>query len=120
MILAQFDAPSEGLASSYFTPLILAALIYAVLFVAARVLHGRDDSRGEQAEDIGFAVVLLSGAYVAILAVVTVVSEIDLVWDMVRILAIITVFFAALILVLLVVFEFGLGRLGRARRRAGG
>ncbi len=113
MTLAQFDAPSEGLASGYFTPLILAAMAYAVLFVAARVYDGRGDSRAEQAEDLSFALILLSGGYVAILAVVAVVSEIDLIWDMLRILAIITVFFAVLLVLLLAVFELGVGRMRR-------
>jgi lysylphosphatidylglycerol synthetase-like protein (DUF2156 family) len=115
--LAQFSTPSEGLATSYFLPLILAALLYAVLFVAARVLNGRGDPRADTAEDAGFALIVLSGVYVAILAVVALASEIDLIWDMVRILAIIVVFFAALILLLLVVFERGIGGISRLRRR---
>lgn len=117
MTLAQFDAPSEGLASGYFMPLILAAVVYTVLFVVARVFDGRDDPRAGQAEDLSFALILLSGAYIAILAVVAVVSEIDLIWDMLRILAIITVFFAVLLLLLLAVFERGIGGLSRMRRR---
>jgi len=119
VIVAQFDVPSEGLSSGYFTPLILAAIVYVGLYVAARVLEGRGDKRSEKAEDLGFAVMLLSAAYVAILTVVAVASEIDLVWDMVRILGIVTVFFAGLILLLLAVFELGIGGLSRARRRAG-
>ena len=38
---------------------------------------------------------LLSGVYVAILAVVAVASESDLVWDLVRIIVIVVVFFLA-------------------------
>ena len=119
MIFAQFETAPEGLSSSYFTPLILAALVYVVLYVVARVLEGRGDERWEKAEDFGFVVMLLSAAYVVILAVLAVTSEIDLVWDMVRILAIVTAFFAILILLLLAVFELGIGGLSRARRRAG-
>ena len=117
MTLAQFETHSEGLSSGYYTPLILAGVVYAALFVAARALEGRDDSRSETAEDAGFAVMLLSGVYVAILLVVAVSSEMDLVWDLVRILVIVVVFFAALVLLLLLVFERGIGGISRVRRR---
>ena len=118
-MIAQFETPPEGLSSGYFSPLILAALVYVGLYVTARVLEGRGDERSEKAEDLGFAVMLLSGAYVAILGVVAAVSKSDLVWDMVRILAVVAVFFGGLLLVLLLVFERGIGGLSRARRRAG-
>jgi hypothetical protein len=118
--LAQFTTPSEGLSSGYYTPLIFAALVYVALFVTARVLEGRGDERSETAEDVGFVVMLLSAVYVAILAVVAVASEIDLVWDMLRIVIFIAVFFAALVLVLMLVFELGIGGISRARRRARG
>lgn len=117
MILAQ-ATPSEGLSSTYFTPLILAAVVYVALFVAGRVLSGRDDERAETVEDIGFALMLLSGVYVAILLVVALASEVDLIWDLVRIMFVVVVFFGALILVLLLVFERGIGGLSRLRRRA--
>jgi uncharacterized RDD family membrane protein YckC len=117
VILAQFETAPEGLSSTYFTPLILAGVVYAGLFVAARVLEGREDERSETAEDAGFAVMLLSGAYVAVLLVVAVLSEMDLVWDLVRILVVVIVFFAVLVLLLLLVFERAIGGITRARRR---
>ena len=120
MTLAQVETHSEGLSSGYYTPLILAGVVYAGLFIAARVLEGREDDRSETAEDLGFALMLLSAAYVAILLVVAVVSEMDLVWDLVRILVIVVVFFSALVLLLLLVFERGIGGISRARRRGGG
>ncbi len=46
--------------------------------------------------DVGFLVILLSGAYVAILGVVAITSESDLVWDLVRIIVIVAVFFLVL------------------------
>lgn len=118
MIIAQ-ATPSEGLSSAYFTPLILAAVVYVALFVAGRVLSGRGDARADTVEDIGFAVMLLSAVYVAILAVVAVASEMDLIWDLVRIMFVVVVFFGALLLVLLLIFERGIGGLSRLRRRAG-
>ena len=120
MTIAQFETQSEGLSSSYFTPLILAAVLYVALYVTARVLEGRGDERWETAEDAGFLLMLLGAAYVAILTVVAVVSETDLVWDLVRIIVVVAVFFLALILVLLLVFERGIGGLSWARRRGSG
>jgi hypothetical protein len=117
VILAQFETQSEGLASGYYTPLILAAVLYVVAYVAARVLEGRGDERWETAEDVGFLLMLLGAAYVAILAIVAVVSEPDLVWDLVRIIVVVSVFFLGLVLVLLLVFERGAGGVSRARRR---
>lgn len=118
MILAQVGAPTEGLSSSYFTPLILAAVLYVALFVATRVLDGRGDQRSELAADAAFLLMLLSAAYTAILAVVAVASEMDLIWDLVRILIVVVVFFGLLLLLLLLVFERGIGGLSRMRRRS--
>ena len=118
MTVAQVSTPAEGLSSGYFMPLILAAVLYVVLFMAGRALAGRGDERSETADDIGFVVMLLSAVYVAILAVVAVVSEMDLVWDLVRILFVVIAFFGGLLLFLLVVFERGIGGLSRMRRRA--
>ena len=120
MILGQFETHSEGLSSGYYTPLILAAVVYVALFVTARVLEGRGDARSETAEDAGFLLMLLGAAYVLILTVVAVASEIDLVWDLVRIVVFVVIFFAALVLLLLAVFELGIGGLSRMRRRARG
>ncbi len=120
MNLAQFTTPPEGLSSGYFTPLILAAVVYACLFVAARVFDGRDDPREETMLDFGFLVILLSGVYVAILGVVAITSESDLVWDLVRIIVIVAVFFLVLVLLLLLVFERGIGGISRARARRRG
>ena len=117
-MIAQVGTPAEGLSSSYFLPLILAGVLYVALFVAARVLDGRGDARSETAADAAFLLMLLSAAYTAILAVVAVASEMDLIWDLVRILVVVTVFFGLLILVLLLVFERGIGGLSRLRRRS--
>jgi len=116
MILAQFESAPEGLSSGYFTPLVFGALLYTALFMAGRVLEGRGDPRSEAVADIGFVVMLLSGVYVAILAVVAVASEMDLIWDMVRILFVVMLFFGVLILLLLAVFERGIGGISRARQ----
>lgn len=116
-MIAQVGTPAEGLSSSYFLPLILAGVLYVALFVAARVLDGRGDERSENVADAAFLLMLLSAAYTAILAVVAVASEMDLIWDLVRILFVVVVFFGILILALLLVFERGIGGLSRLRRR---
>ena len=116
-MIAQVGTPAEGLSSSFFLPLILAGVLYVALFVTARVLDGRGDERSETAADAAFLLMLLSAAYTAILAVIAVASEMDLIWDLVRILFVVVVFFGILILALLLVFERGIGGLSRLRRR---
>ena len=115
-MIAQADIP-EGLSSGYFSPLILAAILYVVLFIVARVLERREDARAGTADDVGFAIMLLAGAYVVVLALVALVSESELIGDMLVILLIVGAFFGALILILLTVFDLGIGGLSRMRRR---
>lgn len=116
MTIAQ-DVVSEGLSKGYFTPLVLGAIVYTALFIASRVLDGRGDERSETAADAAFVVILLSAVYVAILAVAAVASEPDLVWDLVRILAVVGVFFGFLLLLLFAVFDLGIGGISRMRHR---
>ena len=111
------DVPREGLSYDLFQPLLLAAAVYAILFVVSRVLEGRGDRRGEKLGDVAFGLLLLMGAYVLVLAVNALASEYELVWDMLVTTVVITVFFLLLIGLLLVLVEKGLGRLGRLRRR---
>ncbi|MBA2439550.1 MAG: hypothetical protein H0V50_02615 [Thermoleophilaceae bacterium] len=111
------STPSEGLSSGLFQPLIVAALVYAALFIAGRVLAGRGDPRGERAGDLAFALMLLMGAYVVVLTVSALASEYELLYDMLVVIGIIVAFFGVLILVLLVIFEKGVGAIGRLRRR---
>jgi hypothetical protein len=117
-VIAQVNVPSEGLSSGYYSPLILAAVIYAALFVANRVLEGRgEDERAELVADAGFVVALVSGAYVLVLFIVALTSEIDLISDMLLITVVVIAFFAVLGLLLLLVFEYGIRGISRTRRR---
>lgn len=116
-MIAQVEIPSQGLSSGYYSPIWLALVLFVILFVAGNVLEGREDERSETVRDVGFLVILLTGVYVLILFLVALTSEIDLVWDMVRIVVVVAVFFAALALLLLLVFERGIGGISRARRR---
>lgn len=111
------DTPSEGLSYGLFEPLLLAAVAYAVLFVVSRVLEGRGDPRGRRLAAVAFGLLLLAGLYVVVLAVIAVVSEYELVGDMLVTTAVIAVFFLVLIVVLLVLAEMGIGGIGRMRRR---
>jgi len=115
-VIAQVSIPSEGLSPSYFSPLMLALVLYAVLFVAARVLSDRNHDRATTVDNAAFVVMLLAGVYVVVIALVALASEIDLVLDMLLIVGVIIAFFAVLVGVLLVVFERGVGGLLRARR----
>ena len=115
-LIAQVSVPSEGLESSLYQPLYLVLIIYAALFVAGRVLDGREDHRADTVQDAGFAVLLLAAVYVVILLIMSVFSEFDLIADMVQIMAIVIGFFAVLVTVLLGI-ELLVGLPGRRKRR---
>ena len=111
------DVPAEGLSYGLFEPLVFATVLYAILFVASRVLEARGDARGGKLGDVAFALLLLMGAYVVVLAISAAASEYELVWDMLVTTAVITVFFLLLIGLLLLVAEKGIGGISRLRRR---
>ncbi len=115
-LIAQVAVPSEGLEKGLYLPLYLVAAIWVGLFVAGRVLEGREDDRAEPVQDAGFALLLLVAVYVSILAIMAIFSEFDLIADMVQIMAIVIGFFAVLVTVLLGI-ELLVGLGGRARRR---
>jgi hypothetical protein len=101
---------------SLFFPLLLAALVYIALFVAAQVVAGRgNEERGETLLDVGFLVALAAGAWTVILLVLAIFDEPDELWDMVTIVLVIGVFFALLLGVLLVLFETIFSRAPRRR-----
>lgn len=92
---------------SLFVPLIIAAVAFAALSVAAAVVSGRGNEAGaERLRDVGFLVVLLGGAWIVVLLVLSLVSEFEEIWDMITIVLVVTIFFALLLGAL-----FGLSRL---------
>ncbi|MEA2363058.1 MAG: hypothetical protein QOD71_2203 [Thermoleophilaceae bacterium] len=102
---------------SLYFPLILAAAAYAILSAAAGVIAGRgNEPTAERLRDAAFVIVLLGGAWVLVLLLLSVISQPDDLWDMVVITLVIVAFFAILLLVL-----FGLsllvGRLSRSASR---
>ena len=54
-LVAQVSVPSEGLESALYQPLYLVLILYVALFVAGRVLEGREDDRADTVQDAGFA-----------------------------------------------------------------
>ena len=109
--------PDEGVSGPYYLPLVIAGAAYVVLLLAAQVLRRRDNSEGAaKLEDLAFGLSLVAAAYVIVLVIVALTSEFDLVWDMVRIIAIVIAFFALLVVLCLLLFEMGVGRLARRRR----
>lgn len=102
----------EGLDTALWQPLLIVALIYAVLFVAANVIEGRGDGKtADTVRDLAFGVILLGALYTAGLIILALISRPDLVGDMLLILAIIIVFFGLLVVVLYVTFGKLLPRL---------
>lgn len=102
---------------SLFVPLIVAAVVFATLSVVAAVASGRGNEAGaERLRNVGFLVILLGGAWIVVLLVMSLVSEFAEIWDMITIVLVIVVFFALLLLAL-----FGLsllfGRVGGGSRR---
>ena len=111
------DLPAEGLSYGLFEPLLLAAVLYAILFLASRVLEGRGDQRGQKLADVAFVLLLLMGVYVVVLTVTALVNEAELFGDMLVTTAVITAFFLLLIVLLLVLAENGIGGISSLRRR---
>jgi hypothetical protein len=107
----------DGISGPYYTPLVIAAILYALLNVGAAFFRSRDAERAATLQDLSFGIVLLSGAYVAVMLITALAQKSDLVLDMIKVLAIMIVFFGLLLVIMLLVFERGIGRLSRLRRR---
>jgi hypothetical protein len=109
--------PDEGISGPYYTPLVIAGILYVLLGIGSSAFRNRDRERAEQLVDLQFGLVLLTGAYVVVMLIAALIDKSDLVKDMVEVLGIVIVFFAALLVIMLVVFERGIGALARLRRR---
>jgi hypothetical protein len=109
--------PDEGISGPYYTPLVIAGIFYAVLTVAGGIVGRRDEARSEQLADLNFGIVLLAAAYLGVMVIAALIDKSDLVWNMIKVLGIMIVFFGLLLGFLLVVVERGIGGLSRLRRR---
>ena len=106
----------DGNPTAFFLPLILLAIVYAVMFVLAQALGTRrgPESR-ERVLDSAFGVAVLAAAYTLVLLIISVVTLPDLIVDLVRIVLVVGAFFALLISVLFGIFELIFGRASRPR-----
>ena len=104
---------------SLLVPLIVVAVAFATLSVAAAVVSGRGNEAGaERLRNVGFLVLLLAGAWIVVLLVMSLVSEFEEIWDMITIVLVIVVFFALLLLALFgLSLLFGWVGAGSRRRR---
>ena len=92
---------------SLYSPLLLALLLYVVLFITASIMRARENEAGaERMLDIGFLLALVAGAWTAVLLIFAIMDEPDDIWDMVVIVVIIGVFFVVLLSLLFALFEF--------------
>jgi hypothetical protein len=107
----------DGLDTALWQPLLIVALVYAVLFVAGNVIEGRGDGKtADTMRDLGFGVILLGAVYTVGLVILALISRSDLIGNMLLILAIIIVFFALLVVILYAVFGKLVPSLRRSRR----
>jgi hypothetical protein len=102
---------------SLYLPLILGALAYGLVAIAAGVMGSRGNEEGaERVRDAGFVIVILGAVWVVVLLLLALFDQPDDLWDMVTITLVIVAFFAILLLVL-----FGLslliGMVSRGARR---
>lgn len=110
--------PDGGLSSGLFTVEVLLLIVYAAVYATGQALSG---DRGRAVLDGAFALLLLTGAYTVVLLILAVAQKYSLVGTLIGVMAVIVVFFAILGVVLLGIFDLGIGSLTRARaaRRRG-
>jgi hypothetical protein len=110
----------DQLSYSLFQPLVFFALVFGILAIAGRVVRRRgNEEGGDKLADLSFAVSLLAGVYVVVLLVLAILDEPDLVYEAFVIVLVIAVFFAAVVFLLFVIFEFIGSRFTRRRAPKG-
>lgn len=103
----------DELSFSLYLPLVVLAFVALVVFIAAQLVgSGERPELSEKLHDVSFAIALLGSIYVAVLLVISLVSEPDVIYDIILTMLIVFVFFAVLLLLLFGVFEllFSRGR----------
>jgi uncharacterized membrane protein len=84
---------------SLFLPLLLGAILFGVVSVAAGVMSGRGNEEGaERVRDYAFLLLIAMGAWTVVLTLLAIFDEPDEIWDMVTIGLVIAVFFVLLLL----------------------
>jgi hypothetical protein len=85
----------------FYLPLILAAFAFGASAIVAAVMSSRgNEERAESVRNGGFVLLLLAGAWVIVLLLMSIFSQPDDLWDMVVITFVIVAFFALLLGVL--------------------
>ncbi|MGI8845514.1 MAG: hypothetical protein ACR2HC_04965 [Thermoleophilaceae bacterium] len=115
-LFAQVATPAGGISPGLFTPLLFGTIIYVLVLLGSVVLENHDDARATTLDDVAFVVLLLLGLYTAVLLITALAMEFPLIIDMLRVVAVVVVFFVAIVLVL---FAFGLlfAVIGRMKTR---
>jgi hypothetical protein len=109
---------AANLPSAMFTPLVVVLVGYAVLSImAGRASANEDRASAERYSTIGFALVLVSAAYVLVLLISAVVSYPSRVYDMLIILVVVGIFFGVLLFLFFVIAEILPSALRRGRER---
>jgi hypothetical protein len=104
------------MSSSLYTPLLLVAVVYTGLSIAAGIATRRGDTaRGERLLDLGFATALIAAAYTVILLILAAVDAPGRFTDAITIMLVIGAFFVLLLLALFAVAQL----FGRIRGRTG-
>ena len=102
-----------------YQPLIYAGALFGLLTILASVLDARrGPGQGDTLRNAAFLVALLAAAWLLVLLVLVLFDFPNTFVDMLTIIAIVVVFFAALVGVLFFLFEVLFSRGPRHRRRA--
>lgn len=112
-----FPIGAENLPSGMYTPLVVLLAVYTVLTILANRARSHDDrAQADRWANIAFAIVLLSAVYAVILLITGIFSYPSRSSDMVIIIIVIGVFFAALLFAFFLIAEVIPHALRRGRR----
>ena len=100
-----------------FLPLVIAGVLVAILFVAASVVETRGThDQAEKLRDVGFLIGLVSGVWIVVLTILVIFDFPSTFVDMLLVVVIVALFFAALVAALFGVIEVIFSRGPRRRR----
>jgi small neutral amino acid transporter SnatA (MarC family) len=94
------------LPSAMYTPLVILIVVYAAFNIMAGRARGKENrAQAERFSTWAFAVALVAGLYVLVLLIAAAVSYPNRIYDMLIILVVVGVFFAALLYAFLLIAE---------------
>jgi hypothetical protein len=107
---------AENLPSSMYTPLVVLLAVYPALILLAGRARSKEDAGGnERFQTYAFVVLLVAALYTIVLVISAVFAYPSRSTDMVTILLVVCVFFAALLFVFFLLAEWIPGKLRRGR-----